>query len=79
MEKVEALERQLSSGEQTIGILCEENSNLKIALKVKMEECSCQEMSKKIDSLVQENEDLHVTLAEKNEALRDVSITKENK
>ena len=54
-----------------MGILSEENTNLKEALKAKMEDCSCHEMSKKIDLLVQENEDLQFALAKRDESLED--------
>ena len=69
------LKRQLSSGEQTIGVLSEQITNLKTALRIKTDECSCQEMSKKIDSLVEENESLLETLAEKDKEIQTRSIS----
>ena len=78
-DEIEALKKQLSSNETSMGILSEENTNLKMALKVEMEKCCCQEMSAKIDFLVQENEELEGALATAQEMVQDQSLTDVNK
>ena len=78
-DEIEVLKRQLSSNETTIGVLSEENANLKIKLKFELNKHCCQEMSAKIDSLVQENEELLAALAKKQEEVQDQSQVEVNK
>ena len=50
------MSRQISSDEQTIGILAEENTNLKDAVHKKEE--ACNEMASKVAELNEENQRL---------------------
>lgn len=70
-KRLDVLRRQLSSGEETIGILAEENSNLKSELMVKIDGCTCSDMSKKIDLLIEENEAMQAAFDKQKEYIKD--------
>ncbi|XP_065058937.1 optineurin-like isoform X2 [Rhopilema esculentum] len=70
LTRIERLARQLSAGEETIGILSEENTNLKTALKSKIQDCQCSDLEKKIAELLEENENLQAVKSEGEELLK---------
>ena len=70
LQRLERLARQLSAGEETIGILSEENTNLKTTLKSKIQDCQCSDLERKIAELLEENENLQAVKSEGEELLK---------